>query len=84
MYTNQELIEEFKLNYPEHKDDNIFIQFHVFSYGIDDYFDTYQEAKTGYDELAQEHDSARVYVEFYDDEEFLHEDCLNSKGEYPW
>jgi len=61
-------------------------QYHVFTHGQDEWFgeDELVEAKKLYHEWAQEHGSARLYVETYIDEELDNEDCLMSVGAYPW
>lgn len=61
--------------------------YHIFSDGIDYFEDSYKIAKKLYRKLIRKFGNARLYEEKWDDKdsvEPISEDCILSKGEFPW
>lgn len=61
--------------------------FHIFSDGIDFFEDNYNTAKGIYRTLAKKFDRVRLYEEKWSDKDSLDpisEDCILSKGDFPW
>lgn len=61
--------------------------YHIFSDGIDYFEDNFTIAKRLYRNLIKRFGKARLYEEKWEDKdsvEPISEDCILSKGEFPW
>jgi len=68
-----------------------YTKYHIFTNGLDEWFDDYNEAMTLYKKWVKEYGTARLYEETrttgfedkYDNDDVIDEICLESFGEWP-